>query len=173
VVFLIASPFVLGDSFRVANAAAPGHSYLSLPQSSSRRFLAGTAWFSQLRNVVKLDSHQRSQQDEIMHSINRAAIVVRPKPPFFDWARSLEGGLPKSTEAWTSVYLMPASEGDQPEEIMRQCFEEIFEEQLEGWHRDADAWPTPRTFSLFQDWFDVEVVDLVFDISEEPIEPDD
>jgi hypothetical protein len=50
-----------------------------------------------------------------MHSINRTAIVVRPKPLFFDWARSLEGGLPESTEVWTSVYLVPAAEDDEPD----------------------------------------------------------
>lgn len=108
-----------------------------------------------------------------MHSINRAAIVVRPKPPFFDWARSLEGGLPESTEAWASVYLVPADENDQPDKIVRRCFGQIFEEQLEAWHRVEEDWPTPRTFSLFQQWFDAEVVDLVFDFSEEQIEHDD
>lgn len=108
-----------------------------------------------------------------MHSINRAAIVVRPKRPFFDWARSLEAALPESTEAWTSVYLVAAHEVDQPMEILRRCFESIFEEQLEAWHRDVDAWPTPRTFSLFEQWFEVEIVDMIFDLSEEPIEHDD
>ena len=108
-----------------------------------------------------------------MHSINRAAIVIRPKAPFFDWARSLEGGLPESAEAWTSVYLVPADESDQPDKIVRRCFGQIFEEQLETWHRIEDDWPTPRTFSLFQQWFDADVVDLVFDLSEEPIEHDD
>lgn len=108
-----------------------------------------------------------------MYSVNRAAIVVRPKSPFFDWARSLAGGLPKSTQAWTSVYLVPADEIDQPEMHVRQCFGQIFEEQLEAWHRLQSAWPTPRTFSLFQQWFEAEMVDLVFDLSDEPIDHDD
>jgi hypothetical protein len=109
----------------------------------------------------------------IMNSINRAAIVVRPKTPFFDWARALEGGLPENTQTWTSVYLVPADENDQPDKIVRRCFGQIFEEQLEAWHRVEDDWPTPRTFSLFQQWFDADVVDLVFDLSDEPIEHDD
>ena len=109
----------------------------------------------------------------VMHSINRAAIVVRPKTPFFDWARALEGRLPESTQAWTSVYLVPADDKDQPEKIVRRHFGQIFEEQLEAWHRVEDEWPTPRTFSQFQQWFDADVVDLVFDCSDEPIEHDD
>ena len=108
-----------------------------------------------------------------MNSINRAAIVVRPKTPFFNWARSLEGGLPESTEAWESVYLVEAAENEEATCILRRCFASIFEEQLEGWHRDPDDWPKQRNIALFQDWFDADVVDLVFDLSEGPIEHDD
>ncbi len=108
-----------------------------------------------------------------MYSINRAAIVLRPKKPFFDWARSLEGGLPESTEAWCSVYLAEAAENDEPDEILRRHFAPIFEEQLASWHRVVDDWPAPRTFALFQQWFDAEVVDLVFDLSEEPPKHDE
>jgi hypothetical protein len=99
--------------------------------------------------------------------------VVRPKTPFFDWARSLEGGLPKSTRAWTSVYLVEAGEDEKPTRILRRCFASIFEEQLEAWHRDMDDWPKPRTIASFQEWFDAEVVDLVIDLSEGSIEHDD
>jgi hypothetical protein len=112
-------------------------------------------------------------KNPVMHSINRAAIVVRPKASFFEWARSLVGGSPESTEAWTSVYLVPADENDQPDTIVRRCFGQVFEEQLEAWHRAEDDWPTPRTCSLFQQWFDAEVVDLVLDLSDEPVRPDD
>lgn len=105
-----------------------------------------------------------------MLSINRVAIVVRPKTPFFDWARALEGGLPESTKPWTMVYLAPADDGEQPKEILRRCFGEIFEEQLGSWHRVEEDWPTRRTFSLFQQWFDAEIVDLVLDLVDEPIE---
>lgn len=77
-----------------------------------------------------------------MNSINRAAVVVRPKAPFFDWARSLEGGLPKATEPWTSVYLVDAGENEEPSRVLRSCFASIFEEQLEAWQLDVDAWPT-------------------------------
>lgn len=108
-----------------------------------------------------------------MDSINRAAIVVRPKEPFFEWASSLEGGLPESTEAWCSVYLADAAEDDDPNQVLRRHFATIFEEQLESWHRRVDDWPSPRTFALFEQWFEAEVVDLVFDLAEEPIAHDE
>lgn len=62
-----------------------------------------------------------------MDSINRTAIVVRPKSPFFDWARFLEGGSPESVETWTSAYLAPVGENDQPENVLRRRFEPILE----------------------------------------------
>ena len=108
-----------------------------------------------------------------MNSINRAAVVVRPKAPFVEWARSLDGGLPETTEPWTSVYLVDAGENEEPSCVLRQSFALIFEEQLEAWHLDVDEWPTPRTLTMFCDWFDADVVDVVFDISEGPIEHDD
>lgn len=108
-----------------------------------------------------------------MHSINRAAILVRPKTPFFEWARSLEDGLPENNEIWTAVYLVDEPDDYDPENIVRQHFKKIFDEQLGGWHLDTHAWPTPRTFSMFKQWFDFEIVDMVLDMAKDPIEHDD
>ncbi len=105
-----------------------------------------------------------------MNSINRAAVVVRPKAPFFEWARSLEGGLPETTEPWTSVYLVDARENEEPSHILRRSFASIFEEQLEAWHQDIDDWPHRRTMATFGEWFEAEIVDLVFDLKDGPIE---
>jgi hypothetical protein len=99
--------------------------------------------------------------------------MVRPKALFFVWTRSLEGGVPESTEMWASVYLVAAGEDEKPTAILRRCFASIFEEQLEGWHRVIDCWPKPRTIAMFQAWFDAEIVDLIFDVAEGPIEHDD
>lgn len=109
-----------------------------------------------------------------MRSINRVAIVVRPKPAFFEWAGSLQGERVENPEIWCSVYLVEASEHDEPRETLKRCFEDVFEEQLGSWHTRAADWPSPRTFAMFCDWFDAEVGDLVFDLSEdEPLEYDD
>lgn len=108
-----------------------------------------------------------------MNSINCAAVVVRPKAPFFNWARSLEGQLPASMEVWTSVYLVEAGEDEEPSRVLRRCFASIFEEQLDGWHREMKDWPTPRTVAVFKEWFDARVGDLVFDLSEGLIEHDE
>lgn len=108
-----------------------------------------------------------------MRSINRVAIVACPKPAFSDWAASLEGGIGESPAAWTSVYLVEASEEDEPLETLQRHFNRVFEEQLESWHTRQGDWPSPRTFAMFCEWFDTKIGDLVFDLSDdEPLEYD-
>lgn len=108
-----------------------------------------------------------------MFSINRAAVIVRPLSPFFDWAKSLAGGLPHSVKPWTSVYLVAANENDEPGSILRRNFKRIFEEQLNSWYSDESRWPNPRTLAIFRQWFQAEVVDLVFDLEDRPPMHDD
>lgn len=108
-----------------------------------------------------------------MHSINRAAIVVKPKSAFFEWAKTLEEGLPHDSQTWTSVYLVSIDMLGEPGDILLRNFEQIFEEQLEAWHNDEEDWPAARPFALFQQWFQAEVVDLVLDLAEETLEYDD
>lgn len=109
-----------------------------------------------------------------MRSVNRVAIVVRPKPAFFDWAQSLEGDPADDMEPWCSVYLVEASEDDEPSATLRRHFGEVFEEQLHAWHTDEANWPMRRTLAMFQEWFDVAVGDMVIDLSvDEPLEYDD
>ena len=102
----------------------------------------------------------------VVNFINRAAVVVRPKAPFFEWARSVEGGLPESTDPWTSVYLVAAGENEEPSQVMRRCFASIFEEQL-------DDWPWLRTMVMFREWLKVTLIDLVFDLADGAIEIDE
>lgn len=107
-----------------------------------------------------------------MHSINRAAIVVRRKQPYFDFARLLDD-LPGTPGDGCSVHLVAVAETESPTAIIKRCFPEIFAEQLVGWHRDERDWPAPRTFALFQEWFETEVVDLVLDLSKKELERED
>lgn len=109
-----------------------------------------------------------------MRSINRVAIVVSPKPAFFDWAAGLEGGVGESPTSWCSVYLAESSEDEEPEKTLERHFKQVFEEQLEGWHTRKADWPSPRTFAMFQEWFDADIGDLVLDLSDdEPLEHDE
>lgn len=51
--------------------------------------------------------------------LNRSALILRPKPPFIDWARRLDndGALPEA-EGDHSVYLVPEILDDSSVEII-------------------------------------------------------
>jgi hypothetical protein len=40
----------------------------------------------------------------------------------------------------------------------------LFEVELEDWHRDPLDWPQERTAEIFDDWFDIEVHSMVWDL---------
>lgn len=79
--------------------------------------------------------------------INRTAIVVEPKEPYFAWARTLDDDESSidamSRENLTSVYLV--EEDEEPEKVLQRHWDWIFEEKLYSWHRDQQAWPRKRT----------------------------
>jgi len=47
---------------------------------------------------------------------------------------------------------------------------DIFEEELYATIRDTDLWPQKRDFKTYNEWFDTQACDTVFDLSNEPIE---
>ena len=101
-----------------------------------------------------------------MNTVNRFALIVRPKRRYLEWANQFDG--PKLTAdelpSLTEVYLVDAtdSEADR-EELIDVYAEEIWEQQLDQWHTDETAWPKNRTPHTLRDWFDVTFVEMVFD----------
>ena len=104
----------------------------------------------------------------------RLAIVVRPKQPYYAWARSLE---PESASAFdtllpkdlNNVYLVNQRYVTKPERVLRRYYRHIFADQLCGWSWAEEAWPAPRTWELFQQWFDAELIEPVHDLGIGPL----
>ena len=106
--------------------------------------------------------------------INRTATIIEPKEAYLEWARKLDDDEPiidtMSRQQLTSVYLV--EETMDPTDIkrsLRRHWDWIFEEKLHAWHRDPRAWPQRRTFKLFQKWFDIRLIDLVYDMADGPL----
>jgi hypothetical protein len=118
---------------------------------------------------------QEYQMSETVPTINRIAVVVEPKEPYRVWARDLDGNDPTidgmSREHLTSVYLI--EEDPDSEEPLRRHWDWIFAENLHSWCRDSSSWPQGRTYTLFKEWFDVRVVDMVFDLDDAPLRHDE
>ena len=104
-----------------------------------------------------------------MRRVKRAAVCVRPKQPYIDWANGLdEDGVKIGVEFMPdeNVYLiddMPEGSID-PEGLLEPYYAAIFEEELGAWHRVEAEWPQRRNFKTFQAWFEIEVHSMVLDL---------
>lgn len=104
-------------------------------------------------------------------TIDRNAILVRPKRPFFDWANGVfNSGPPINEKDECNVYLI--REMDSNEAVLRWVrthFDDVFVNELNDWCTDEGRWPQKRTYVLFSEWFDVEVHSMVLDLEDGPV----
>ena len=104
-----------------------------------------------------------------MTEVGRSAIVVTPAQPFLDWLQSVD---PTSMELTLAdlgieptIYLIP--ECETPEDVadcLRDVFDEIFQNQLDGWYRVRETWPTNRSYEMFCRWFDYSFHSVLLDL---------
>ena len=107
--------------------------------------------------------------------LNRTALIVRPKEPFIEWARSIDddGALPTADREQT-VYLVPDFDDDRGfQHVLKQVWAEIFERELEGWYIDETLWPQDRTLAMFKRWFSIEYHTVIEDLCAWPLEDDE
>ncbi len=114
-----------------------------------------------------------------MAIINRCAVGIGPRQPLIDWSRRVCG---EDAISWHEndhgLYLLPPYEDDEEGwEILQKVYGTIFEKELSSWCTDPQLWPSPRPFSLFQDWFEIRFYDLIDDLCDaelnhEQVDPD-
>ncbi|HNU55944.1 MAG TPA: hypothetical protein PKN30_05075 [Flavobacteriales bacterium] len=104
-------------------------------------------------------------------SIDRNAILVRPKQPFFVWVNStFEDMDPINEKDECNIYLVhEKANNDEVLRWVRLHFDDIFMNELNDWCADEDRWPQKRTYALFTRWFSVEVHSMVLDLEDEPV----
>jgi hypothetical protein len=104
-------------------------------------------------------------------SINRNAILVRPKKPFYDWLNNLfKEHKPMASLEENNIYLI--GEMDSNEHIkkwIKKNYDQLFVNELNGWYTDESGWPANRTYTMFCEWFDVEIHSMVLDLEEYPV----
>jgi hypothetical protein len=103
-----------------------------------------------------------------MPDVNRVAIIVDPKEPFYSWVRSIEPDAPIDLigpEDRGTVYLVEVGDSFDSGEVLVEQYATIFEAELDSWYRDRRTWPRRRTYGMFREWFEVRLIDLVFDLS--------
>lgn len=109
-----------------------------------------------------------------MAVVNRCAIGVGPKDPLVLWSRQVSRS---NLMEWGgddhSLYLIPTYGSEEEAlDLLREGFEAIFAAELDFWCRDPATWPSPRTFELFLEWFEIRFYPLVEDLCEEELDRD-
>lgn len=107
--------------------------------------------------------------------LNRSAIVVRPKPPFVAWLNGVENDpVDEASLKDRTVYLIPDFDFQSGyERIFNEVWPLIFERELEAWYTDETLWPQQRTLALFNEWFSVEVHEIIEDLCDSPLVDDE
>ncbi|NLS79478.1 MAG: hypothetical protein GXY76_19690 [Chloroflexi bacterium] len=108
-----------------------------------------------------------------MKMMHRTAALIRPKPPYLEWINRFHPpDAPMSADQVAraaSVFLLPEFPRDEDREsYLRRISDDIFVVELESWLVDRRLWPSPRTYALFQEWFEVEWHYMTYDASAEP-----
>jgi hypothetical protein len=112
-----------------------------------------------------------------MDTLNRSAVVVRPKQAFLDWLHAVDpsshGITLLDVGREPTIYLIPQCDSDgELVDVLRELCEEILEEQLAGWYRVCSSWPRDRSYEVFCRWFDYRHHSMLVDLCDEPLIPD-
>jgi hypothetical protein len=115
---------------------------------------------------------RRVRMEEMVATLNRSAIVVKPRQPFLDWLHVAD---PTSRTLTlrelvqeSTVYLIPECDTNEDvADFLRELCEDIFIEQLAGWFTDTTTWPQDRSFDVFCRWFDFQHHSMLVDLCDE------
>jgi hypothetical protein len=124
-------------------------------------------------------SAEDSAEGSSIARVDRHILVVTPREPFAGWVRSLEefedivggeqqSGLDESIRM-AATYLVPFSFNPDPVIAwVRDNFDTIFETELHGVTETSESWPSGRTLEMFEDWFDLQLLDAPIDLVDGP-----
>ncbi|MBW2293696.1 MAG: hypothetical protein JRG94_15500 [Deltaproteobacteria bacterium] len=112
-----------------------------------------------------------------MESINRSAVIVKPRQPYLDWAKEDDStGVAELVferlRSKPHIYLLPDYfDPRSQKEVLDEFWPQVFEAMLEGWLRSETLWPSERTRAMFDEWFEIQMCSLVQDLYlDEPLE---
>jgi hypothetical protein len=107
--------------------------------------------------------------------LNRGLVILRPKELFVQWVRHLasDDSTPVDELVQASTYLIPEFHTeDESWDWIRSNSNLLFELALNEWDADESGWPAERDWTALSEWFQVEFVDLVWDLVDEPLTSD-
>ncbi|MBI9077987.1 MAG: hypothetical protein JEZ02_21495 [Desulfatibacillum sp.] len=104
-----------------------------------------------------------------MKTINRSAVIVKPKEPFLAWLNGLSSDEKRTLEGIRdecTVFLIPEyDEIQEAQDFIKKNFKTIFSNELEGWCTDPKEFPGKLTYKMFCEWFECEINSEIVDLS--------
>lgn len=101
--------------------------------------------------------------------INRKAIIMKPLQPFLDWYFAL---YPEDDDedflGETKIFLI-SDEVEDTTAFLRKKYDRFFKEALESYHFNKKEWPQKRNYKLFNQWFQVDISHVIYDLEKEPV----
>ena len=108
-----------------------------------------------------------------MKMLNRSAISVQLRQPFVDWINSLDESGDEQVNLdevnlEATTYLIPELEDeDALEAFIDERHFELLENELLSWEDDESFWPADMDRALFDEFLDVKLSFMVFDLDEQ------
>jgi hypothetical protein len=107
---------------------------------------------------------------------NRSLLLLRPRPAMINWVQGCDPESPVSDEEVaraTEAILIPAFEVVADAwGWLHENADALFEVALGSWYGDRGLWPRRRDWATLQEWFDLEIVDVVWDVVDAPLTSD-
>jgi len=103
---------------------------------------------------------------------NRSAIIVYPRKPYIEWARTYNESPVETLEQRLNekhVYLIDWSYEEEIIDALAPYYQKIFEYELLIWNSYKNEWPQTRTYETFIEWFDVTLCDEIVDMAVDKI----
>lgn len=112
-----------------------------------------------------------------MHLVNRISLIITPKEPMYLWIKDIASDEAPSFEelvSESSCYLLEEPTQDAPidtltEQLINHHFQTIWKNELSVWDEYLDNAPANLTIDIFNQWFNVSLSGLTFDLAKEPL----
>ena len=103
-------------------------------------------------------------------TINRNAVAVKAKKPFYDWINYVDPDYPVVDNDEGTIYLVKELDTKAKlENWLKKHFDEIFTNELNNYHTNQPEWPQKRTYKVFKEWFSVDICSMVVDMLDSPL----
>ena len=106
---------------------------------------------------------------------NRLLVLLHPREPFSVWARQFKEPGEGNTEVEAASqrpfsFMVPLFEFESDTWAwLEDNYVLLFETALWAWAHERNRWPEDRSWDLFNEWFEVEMLDAPWDVVAEPL----